>query len=325
MYKYILKSIIAGKKRLDITTIKDSSMALVYYIICEMLHEEGERVKKAQEYFQEYISEKSKSKSRNTIIGYQTDMKQFFKHYTGDLVNLSNTDIDDYKQLLLSRKLAPKTINRKLVSLRQFIEYINTHSDIKVFVEIKLLKIQSQDYLEEVLDKSDYDRLVRMAERENDIIAVTIFNTLYLSGARVSEALQIKISDIGKDQISVLGKGSKYRDLFIPESLKTIWFEYATERHLSDDESLFKNKANNNRMSRQTVHNIIKKYAGIAKVKLSKAHAHNFRHLYAFRLRDLGLSQEEIADLLGHTDINTTKIYTRKTKDQLLKAIKKLT
>ena len=77
-------------------------------------------------------------------------------------------------------------------------------------------------------------------------------------------------------------------------------------------------------MTRRSVDRLVKKYGRLARIKLSKAHAHNLRHLYAFSLVERGLTLDEIADLLGHTDINTTRIYSRKTKKQLLRIIKNL-
>lgn len=281
-------------------------------------------MKKAKEYLLDYIEYKKKDKSVNTVEGYFSDLKQFFTFHKSDLENVDDDVVKNYTAYMLSKNLKAKTINRKLVSLRQYIEYINTKTDIRIYAEIKLLKIQKQDYLEEVLTKIDFDRLVRLAQRENDSKAIAIFYTLYLTGARVSELLQFKVIDAANEMVTVKGKGSKYRDLFIPDILKEYLSTYIKARQLGEDDYLFVNNQNNRVMTRQSVHNLIKEYAGLSKVKLSRAHAHNFRHLYAFRLIELGLSTEEVADLLGHSDINTTKIYTRKTKGELVKAIKAL-
>ncbi len=276
-----------------------------------------------ERYLETYKRKQVNEKSSNTVEAYIRDIKQFISFK--DIEKATTEDVENFKKLLLSRNIKPKSINRKLVSVRQFIEYLNRLEDFepKIFLEIKLIKIQRQEYLEEILSKSDFDRLVRAAEKENDKRAVAIFETLYLTGARVSELLQFNVEDVKKNSKMISGKGSKYRELFMPEALQDYLSDYAKARRIESGK-LFLNVNNDKTMDRQSVHNLIKKYAGISKVKLSKAHAHNFRHLYCFKLREMGLSLDEIADLAGHSDINTTKIYTRRTKPELMNMIRKL-
>jgi integrase/recombinase XerD len=282
---------------------------------------------KINDFLKDYILEKSEDKSKNTISYYITDLKQFDKFINNkDIVAIKNADVLNFKKNLSELNLKPKTVNRKLLSIKQFMEWINSNEeiDIKVFLKIKLYKIQEQEYLEELLEMTDFERLSRMAQRENDLRALAIFNTLYLTGVRVSEMLQFKVQDINKDFVNVIGKGEKSRDVPIPDKLKDYLKDYVRERNQSISGHLFVNKNNDNSMSRQSIDRIIKNYAGMAKVKLSKAHAHNFRHLSGIRMIEEGLSIDEVADILGHGNINTTRIYTRKTKKELLKAINRL-
>lgn len=228
--------------------------------------------------------------------------------------------------MLLNKKNKPKTVNRKLVSIRRFLSFYNNlpNNPDKVFAEPKLIKIQRQEYLEDVLTKNDFDRLNRAAEKANDKRAIALFNALYLTGARVSEIIQLKANDCENDFVSVRGKGGKYRDLFIPQALRPYIIDYLRGRETDANSYLFLNKRNIQPMDRQAVHKLIKKYAGLSKVKLSIAHAHSYRHLFGFRLVEEGYDLGTVADLLGHADINTTKIYTRKTKQELLRVINKL-
>lgn len=265
---------------------------------------------------------KQKDKSENTVSAYVTDLKQFSKYYSKDLSELTTDEVETWKGLLLNKKYKAKTINRKLTSVRRFCDYFNNLPDNnkKVLAEIKTFKIQKQEYLEDVLSSSDFERLVRAAEINNDKTAYTLINSLYYTGARISELLQIKVCDAGNDFITIRGKGSKLRDLFIADDLKRIWRDYIKDREGEDFSPMFLN-TRRHPMDRQTAHNIIKKYAGIAKVKLSRAHCHAFRHRRAIDMLEAGYSQSEVADFLGHSDINTTRIYTRKTKSELLKRL----
>lgn len=281
---------------------------------------------KAEDLLNDYKEIKLKKRSDNTVDAYISDLKQYFLYLQKNFDDIKSEDIDEYIKYLLAKGLKPKTINRKLVSIHQFIEYLNSSKDYdkKIFVDIDLIKVQKQEYLEELLTMSDFERLVRIAEREKDYRAVAIFYSLYLTGVRVSELIQFKVLDIKKETINVKGKGKKYRDVLVPERLTEYFSAYVKVRNHNQADYLFVNENNNNPMDRQSVHNIIKKYAGLSKVKLSRAHAHNFRHLCALRLVELGFSLQEIAEILGHTNINTTTIYTRKTKQELINSIKKL-
>src|SRR5690625_2315165 len=133
--------------------------------------------------------------------------------------------------------------------------------------------------------------------------------------------LQIKKYDIEQEYVWVRGKGDKHRQLFISSKVRTSWIEYLNVRR---DNSEFLFTGQRGAINRQTVHNIIKKYAKVAKVSEEKAHAHNFRHLFCKRLIERGFDISTVADLAGHSDINTTRVYTRKTKPELMAAINEL-
>jgi integrase/recombinase XerD len=280
---------------------------------------------KAKDYISKFKEEKQREYSKNTVSAYILDIKQFLGFIKKDFEEISLGDIEDFKISFTELKYKPKTINRKLTSVRSFIEYLNNQEDFetKIFVKFKLIKVQKQEYLEETLTKNDFDRLIRAAEKENDKTALALFNGLFYTGARISEILQLKVGDINNDFVSVCGKGKKYRDLFIADELKEILRDYVKNREGDDDTFLYLNCLGK-LMSRQTAHSLIKKYAGLSKVKLERAHAHGFRHLFCFRLLEAGEPLETVADLAGHTDINTTKIYTRKTKAELMKTINNL-
>jgi integrase/recombinase XerD len=266
----------------------------------------------------DFSNEQLKNKSKATVDAYMSDLKKFREYFDKDFEEINEDRIQEYKTFLLS-KLKAKTVNRKLVSIRKFIEFLNKSASItsKFDVTIKLIKIQRQEYLSEMLNLNDFERLVRAAECANDKRAVAIFYTLFYTGLRVSEMLTLSINDLNKKSVEVLGKGSKYRELKILEKLKKHLKVYIDERKHKENSKIFLNRKNNSIMGRQTIHNIIKHYAGKSKIKKTKAHAHNFRHLFALRCLEEGFSIDEIADLLGHTDINTTRIYIKKTKKEL--------
>lgn len=269
--------------------------------------------------FEEYLIDNDKSK--NTVEIYSRDMKQFFSWYKEDIENMDKSVIKNYTEYLQNENMAIKSINRKLVSVNQFIEFLNDKFDKKIIVKIKQLKIENQNFVDDMLENSDVKRIVNAAKKENDIRAITIIYGLYYTGARVSELLQIKTKDIEKDSVMIKGKGSKYRELLIPKKLKEQFKTYS-EIRLDNSEYLFTGERGP--INRQTIHNEIKSYTGKARgISKDIAHAHAFRHLYAQNLAKLGVPPVVISQLLGHS-LNVTGLYISNSKKDLLKIINKL-
>lgn len=265
---------------------------------------------------------RSRDLSENTIEAYKKDIEKFLDFTKKEIWEVTKADIERYIHYCRRQGLSVKTINRSLVAARQFVKFINEQEeDVSIGISIKQVKIQKQEYLEDVLEMSDFDRMVKAAAKAGDKRAVAIFYTLFLTGCRISELLQFEPEDLQKRMIVVRGKGNKYREVFMPKKAYEFLSAYLIER-IDKGEGLFTGREGT--LSRQRVHQIIKHYAGLAKVKLSRAHAHNFRHLYGMYLAEEGLGIDEIADLLGHSDINITRVYTRKTKKELLAAINNL-
>ncbi|MFL0196993.1 tyrosine-type recombinase/integrase [Clostridium sp. WILCCON 0269] len=269
--------------------------------------------------FKEYLYDSEKSKC--TVESYVSDMIQFFNYYKKDIASINKVDIREYTEYLLQNQFSIKTINRKLVSLNQYILFLDDVFNYKIIVKVKQLKIEQQNFINDMLDICSVRRIMRAAQKDNDVRAVTIFFTLFYTGARVSEMLQIKAKDITKDSIIISGKGNKFRELLIPKKLKEQWQAYNTVR-INKSDYLF--TGIRGAISRQTVHNTIKYYTGQARgIDKGIAHAHSFRHLYAQSLGKLGVNQIIIAQLLGHS-LNVTGTYMQVSKRELLDIINKL-
>jgi integrase/recombinase XerD len=257
-----------------------------------------------------------------TVSAYLTDLAQFAEWYPHPIGNLRTDDIERYKIALVDRRRSVITINRKLITIRQIIIYANRDRQAGIFADVKLFKQQRQAYLEDNLTKGEFDRIAEAAAEAGDKQALALLHTLFRTGGRISELLQMRVGDIRHDYAQVVGKGGKIRDLFITDRLRAFTWDYINGR--PDEEPLFINQRNRGPMSRQTAGNIIRKYAGHAKVKLSKAHPHGFRHLFCLNLAENGMGDSDIAELAGHANVNTTRIYTRQTKEQIRRRINKL-
>ncbi|URZ00740.1 tyrosine-type recombinase/integrase [Clostridium felsineum] len=271
------------------------------------------------EQFADYLIENDKN--TNTIESYLSDIKQFFLFYKKDIKDLNKLDIKKYTQKLKNEGLKISTMQRKLVALNQLIIFSNEMLNLNIAVKIKQLKTEKQYFINDMMEINDLKRIIKAAIKKNDVRAVTVFYTLLYTGARVSEMLQIKVKDIDKNSITILGKGNKYRELLIPKKLQVQWQKYLECRE-NTSEFLFTGQRGS--ITRQTIHNDIKKYTGLARgIDKSIAHAHAFRHLYAKSLTDLGINPITIAQLLGHS-LTVTGLYISQSKKELLKTINKL-
>lgn len=263
--------------------------------------------------FKKYLMKNGKSPL--TIDSYLYDIKDFIlfcnehknKNYE-ELVYL-------YKNNLLHRHLKIATINRKIISIKQYLKCIDSP------IEINLEKLHNQNFLDDILIKQEINRMIKICEMYQDYRAKTLILSLYYTGMRISECLQLKISDIDKDYIEILGKGSKYRTVFIPKKLKDIWREYLSYR-INKSDKLFTGREG--AIGRKTAHNIVKKYGSLAHIEPSKCHCHVLRHVYCKSLVDINTPLDTVASLAGHVSVSTTQIYTKRTKRELLEVINEL-
>lgn len=259
----------------------------------------------------DFILNRTKEGKRiKTIESYIIDLKQLIKYLElkeKEIDQLEDGDIERYKNYLLKHGLKAKSINRKLASINQFLKYIGSQ------VKFKKIKEQRNNFLNDVLTKEEIEKLLKSCK--DNIRNRTIMFTLYKTGLRVSELLKLTISDANKKAIDIEGKGGKYRKIPIPKSVKESWNDYLKVRIRDDSNKLF--IGTQGPLKRSSINSIIKKHAGIAKVKKEKAHPHNFRHAFCKALVENGVPIETIADLAGHSSLETTRIYTTKTEKEL--------
>jgi integrase/recombinase XerD len=268
------------------------------------------------QFFSDYLTDEEKS--IGTIKGYVSDVKDFLNFVKKDVKAVKRTDVNEFKDHLRKKKLSTLSINRKMVGLKQFIDFVNDRYELGITARVKQEKVQKQYSLkdEELLTREDFERIMKVVEEARDIRTKALFDAMFYSGMRISEALQLRIDHVqdGKKVIEdIKGKGSKYRPIFISAKLLESLNAYLTVRkqpYSSITKALFVGERGP--LTRQTAHHLIKKYAKAAGVEVSKAHVHNLRHLFGLKLADQGASIQDIAKYMGHTSIEVTKIYLEK-------------
>ena len=257
----------------------------------------------------EFIQEmKLNELTERTLKKYESDIKQFIKE-----ANISNIDqlkkesLIDYKSII-QEKYKTASINNKITIINKFIDYLNLPE-----LKLKQIKQQKKTSLENVLNESDYNRLLRLAERLGKIRTLYIMKTLAGTGIRIDELKYITVEAIKKGYTQVENKG-KIRDIIISKNLSKELKSYCKEQDIKEGIIFASNTGKP--LDKAYIWRELQYIAGQARVRKDKVHAHSFRHLFAKTyLRDGG-NITHLADLLGHSSLDTTRIYTMQTKDE---------
>ena len=266
--------------------------------------------------------EKEVNMSENTIISYQKDLKDFFKFL--DMVKVTYLNVNryvvrDYLKYLDEKKLKNSTIARRISAIRTFYNYELSLGKVKsnIFNDIRNPKIEKK--LPNFLSYEELAKIFASIDTDTDtgLKKRLIVEMLYATGVRVSELVNIKVSDINKSNksIRVMGKGKKMRIVYFGEYAEEYLNRYLTKNINKGSKYLFVN-ANNEKMQIEEVEVMIKK---IVKDLALKTHVtpHTLRHTFATHLLNSGTDIKTVQELLGHASLNTTGIYTHISNERL--------
>lgn len=268
----------------------------------------------------------------NTINSYLSDIT-IFKEYLSSLkINYLKVDKDiirEYLKVLGNSNYKSSSINRILSSLKNYYEYLEYKHLIEYNPLKDLNRPKKEKRLPNFINNNDYEEIIKKSLERTDFIGrrnTLLLELLYSSGIRISEALNIKIKDINMSDksIRILGKGSKMRIVYFGEYAKEYLEEYLKVRN-SSLEYLFLNK-NNTLLTRRGAEYIISNLVKTSLLK-KKVTPHTFRHSYATEMLNNGADIRSVQELLGHSSLSTTGIYTHVTNEvvrrEYLKAFKR--
>ncbi len=263
--------------------------------------------------FKNYLTEEEKSDA--TIEKYLRDIKAFTEWLGGRQVDKKT--VLEYKAYLVENYM-PASVNSVLSSLNSFFE-CNEWYDCKV----KLLKIQKQLFssAEKELTKAEYKRLLCASRRNGDERLYLLMQTICACGIRVSELRYITVENLRREKAHINMKG-KMRVVIIPKKLCGMLLKFARKEKISSG-SVFISK-NGNPLDRSNIWKMMKSLCKTANVAEKKVFPHNLRHLFARTFYSLRKDVFRLADILGHSSINTTRIYTMETGDVHCKQIQEL-
>ena len=276
-----------------------------------------------------------KKLNQKSIKAYSIDLKQFINYFDSHEQCLTKIGIRSYISML-HKTYSPKTVKRKLASIRAFFNYLEFEEILEInplrriktkFQEPKVLpKVISLEIIEQLLHavhqeyehaKTEYKKFVTLRD-------VAIIEALFATGMRVSELCSLKVNDINltNGSIHIMGKGGKERIIQVGnEEVLSILSEYYRSNLVRIDQGdfFFVNRLST-RISEQSVRFMLQNFCAKADISL-KITPHMFRHSFATLLLEEDVDIRYIQHMLGHSSIQTTQIYTTVTTEKQRKIL----
>ena len=244
---------------------------------------------------------KSEEKSENTIEKYIRDVRAFAAYQNG--AEVTKETVIAYKRNLLSLNYAVRSINSMLASINSLFSFLGW-----VDCRVKSIKLQRQIYCpeEKELTKAEYMRLVNTPKQKGNERLNLILQTICGTGIRVSELQYITVEAVKRGEAFVSLKG-KTRTVFIVKELRQKLLRYAAEQRITSG-YIFITRSGRP-ISRTNIWREMKSLCVQAGVNPQKVFPHNLRHLFARVFYGIEKDIAKLADILGHSSINTTRIY----------------
>ena len=262
-----------------------------------------------------------KNYSAHTILNYRIDLEEFAVFLgQANVAQVAYPDLRRFLAQLKGRSLKPRTLARKLSSLRSFFKYLQREKVINTNPAKLLVTPKLDKPLPHFMSEEEAVQLIEAPKngKTNSPRDKAIFEILYSTGIRVSELVGLDVDDVDffGNVIKVMGKGKKERMVPVGDQALSVLKTYLDNRK-TGHQFVFANK-NGTRLSDRSVRNIINKYI-LEQAMAQHVTPHMFRHSFATHLLNHGADLRSVQELLGHVNLSTTQIYTHLTTDKLKK------
>ncbi len=284
-----------------------------------------------------------KGLSKKTISAYKSDINLIFNSLKQNNINALEAQEHDFIELFSffrSKNFKPSTLNRKLSSLKQFYQILKEEGYIKINPisnleslkkHIKLPKSLSENVMISLLEKAknDYEKSQDFSLQKTKCLrTLTILEILYSTGMRISELLELPLSDfinVG-EKLQIKGKGDVYRVVAFNKKAKNvidIWLKHrSTLKEAINNKYMFPDKNGGGHISRQIINKDLSYLSENMDIDQIEISPHNIRHSFATHMLNRGADLRSLQKLLGHADISTTEIYTYVKSERLSGLIK---
>ena len=257
----------------------------------------------------------NEEKSASTLEKYLRDITAFVAWVNGK--ELSKGLVMEYKQHIVEL-YAPASVNSMLSSINSFFTYNEWYE-----LCVKALKIQKQIFAdrEKELTKNEYKCLLKVAKKRKNEQLCLVMQTICGCGLRVSELSAVTVEAVREKKATINCKG-KMRIVMLPDDLCKLLLRYIGEKNIKSG-AVFVTR-NGRPLDRSNIWRMMKSLCVDAGVSPDKVFPHNLRHLFAKTFYGIEKDIVKLADILGHSSVNTTRIYTMETYEQHRKLIQKL-
>ena len=298
-----------------------------------------------------------KGSAKNTIISYKKDLEELFDFLKDiKIEEITTKDLKKYLEFLYKNDVATSTMARHISSIKQFFNFLQLENIITENPASLLDHPKIQANIPEILTEKEIEKLLDTAKKDKSNYGIqlyTMLELLYATGLRISELVEMKISDIQKkyrsdglytidDFLIINGKGNKERLIPINKTAKDalikyinlresllngkksewLWTTMATfSKDKKDTKVIFKK---DNHIARQIFALNLKQLAIESNINPEKVHPHILRHSFATHILQRGADLRVVQELLGHSDISTTQIYTHIADEKLKKIVNEL-
>lgn len=288
-----------------------------------------------KEFLEEFINYLSVERglSANTLAAYKRDLNKYFAYLTSQNIDspdkVGKNNITSFMLSQKQKEMSINSVSRNLAAIKSFHRFLVREGLIKLDPTSLIESPKIFKHIPEVLNQAEVESLIKISfsQKWQGIRDNALLELLYASGMRVSEIVNLRIEDLNLDVgfIRCVGKGQKER--VVPIGKKAI---FALNRYLEKVKPKLSKENSGSfiflsrlgkKLSRQSVWKMVKHYAKRAKIK-KVIKPHTLRHSFATHLLERGADLRSVQEMLGHSDISTTQIYTHVDKDRL-KAIHK--
>lgn len=252
------------------------------------------------------------SKAPSTIRKYSRDIKRFLE-FSKSCKAITQETVKQYAAFLKTKYCAV-TCNSYLISIHAFFRYAGLSELV-----IPLFRIQRRNFLENELSISEYHRMLTVLDKMGKQETKLLLHTLGCTGIRVGELCFVTRQAVERGWVEIQMKG-KVRRIFFPVDLRKELLSFNDGR----DGIIFRSKDKTKPMNNSVVWRRLKAAARLAGIDERKVYPHNLRHMFARVYMEAYGNIAELADLLGHSSLETTRIYTRNSSAELLRRVSDL-
>lgn len=256
--------------------------------------------------FTKYLEDRELA--QNTVHAYVGSMQAFFCRHAV----VSKENGVKWKNELLSDGLKPKSVNIRLNAFNSYCTMLGMDWE-----KVKTVRVHNATAVSNVISTADYQRLLSGLKKDGNKKWYFNIRLLAATGVRVSESVRLRKSDFDRGYAEMWTKG-KIRRIYIPESFRAESEKYY--KNLAPDDFLFRNRYGA-QMSTRGISQMLQKFAIRYEIDKKVMHPHSFRHLFALEFLKRNGNLSLLSDVMGHSSVSTTAIYTRMTREQQQDAV----